>query len=178
MSPGYTKDEHRWWCPKSHYLMLTHKKENRRSHLVTAWQSQRQIKWTFQLLERQRRKETWFTQEKWKYTYTKRSYVVVCSSSFYSSQKFGSNLSFYREMNGSTICSTSIQQDTTWPHRRGIADAPSGVNLKALGWGNKIKIFKKGGGLYFMIPYGEQNQEQKKKKALFYDSIYMEFRVC
>lgn len=178
MSPGYTKDEHRWWCPKSHYLMLTHKKENRRSHLVTAWQSQRQIKWTFQLLERQRRKETWFTQEKWKYTYTKRSYVIVCSSSFYSSQKFGSNLSFYREMNGSTICSTSIQQNTTWPHRRGIADAPIRSESQSLGLREQNQNFLKKGGAFILWFHMRNKIKSKKKKALFYDSIYMEFCVC
>ena len=48
---------------------------------------------------------------------------------------------------------------------------PSGVNLKALGWGNKIKI-KKRGGLYFMIPYREQNQEQKNKSFILWFHLY------
>ena len=39
----------------------------------------------------------------------------------------------YREMNGSTICSTSIQQNATWPHRRGIADAPIRSESQSLG---------------------------------------------
>ena len=106
--------------------------------------------------------------------YVHKKILCDCLQQFFLQQpKIGSNLSFNREMNGSTICSISIQQNTTWLHRRWIADAPIMNESQSLRLREQNQKQKKQGGLYFMIPYREQNQEQKKKWLYFMiPSIY------
>lgn len=157
MSTGYTKDEHRWGCAKSrYYLRLTHKKENGRSHLVTARQSQRQIKWTFHCWRHKEGTCLGIHPREMKiYVHTKTA--IVHSSFFYSSQKLETTrISIKRQMQLAVRLYNGILLGRTKDEQLML---PVWMNLKALGSGHKVRSKKK--STYFMIPSIQSSRKGK-----------------